>query len=369
MSYDVEAIRKKLAGQKQGRPIDPDEFRPAKADSETEPLKYRFYILPPIVAGDKLKGGIAKKSMDLPQITHGYHWINKKPFACPRCNSLDPQDCPVCQFGFDLLAETPATTNENKDKRKTIVKEWMPNTSTLVNIYFPNSKINPEELRGKVKFFNAPKTCADQWEAALNRNDCGDPEDPQAFGAFFDENAAFVYQLEAVKQAQYNSYKSSKFITTDGKPQPIIRDEAGVAMVKHIKAVLEQRIDLFSKVETPDMEKLKRVVSVRTTGDDGEEEAVQFDKDETEESPPAKEVKKTEPAKSVKSESKAKVVKEEKPKSEPPKQKTTPVEVEDTTEVDTPDDDVPFEKSDDSADDNAGIQDLLAQLRDGGDEE
>ena len=49
MPYDVEAIRKRLKQSMGGKFNDPDQFRPDNAKSATEPLKYRFFILPPLM--------------------------------------------------------------------------------------------------------------------------------------------------------------------------------------------------------------------------------------------------------------------------------------------------------------------------------
>ena len=47
MAYDINEMRKKLS-QMTGRMSDPDEFRPKKNESTTEPIKYRFFVLPPL---------------------------------------------------------------------------------------------------------------------------------------------------------------------------------------------------------------------------------------------------------------------------------------------------------------------------------
>lgn len=272
MAYDVEAIRKRLKQSMGGKFNDPDQFKPATAKSTSEPIKYRFFILPPLQEGDVLKSGTVKKTMDQFFIRHADHWFQNKPTPCPRM--WDNSDCPICQFGFDLLRD-----EKDDNKRRDILGTWMPTTYYLVNIYFTNWSGNPEELRGKVKFYRAPKTCFDQWSAALLRDDKGDDEEPQAHGVFFDENAAFLFQLEALRQGRSNSYKTSKFITSDGLPVPMVgkRDQPNT---KGIATLLKLRHNLWDKVEEPEQEKIDRLFRMMD-GDDDDDDDSGFDEDET----------------------------------------------------------------------------------------
>lgn len=265
MPYDVEAIRKKLKQQMSGKFIDPDEFRPPKAESSTEPMKYRFFILPPLMNGDLVKGGQVTQDMDHFFLPHANHWINDRPHPCPRVWSGEEHgDCAVCQVGFDMLKE-----EKDENARKEIIKQWMPNTYYMVNIFFVNSPMNPEDLRGQVKFFNAPKTLFDTWTATLMREGSGDPEDPVAHGVFFDETAAFMFQLEVVKFGRNNSYKTSKFVANGGNPQPMLKD------LSKLPALLKMRHNLLEKVERPSVEAMKKLARVIVDGDDGG-----FDEDE-----------------------------------------------------------------------------------------
>lgn len=272
--YDVQAIRNKLKTTMTGKYSDPDEFKPEKANSTTDPLKYRFFIMPPLLKGDMLKTGEVKRSMEQFFISHANHWINDKPYPCPRV--WEGGDCKVCQFGFDLLKEE--ANQKDEDKRRKIIRQWMPTTYHMVNIYFLNWKGNPEELRGKVKFYNASKTLFDQWTTTLMRDDCGDPEDPQAFGIFFDENAAFTYELQVLKQGRQNSYKTSKFLSNGGEPVPMIKAKPGESNEEVLAKLLRCRHNLWDKITTPDIEKLERVFSVMTHGDDSDDGG--FDQDE-----------------------------------------------------------------------------------------
>jgi len=274
MSYDVEAIRKKLKQSQAGKYTDPDEFKPDKAKDGTVAIKYRFFVLPPLQLGAKLKSGEVKKEMDQFFIQHGNHWVNDRPHACPRV--WDGTDCPICQFGFDLLRD-----EKDEEKRRSIIKQWMPTTYQAVNIYFPHWKNNPEELRGKVKWYNAPKTCFDHWTACLMREDAGDPEEPEAYGVFFDESSAFLYQLEVLKQGKQNSYKTSHFLANGGKGIPMVKNEDGSPNEKGLSTLLRLRHNLWDKLEEPDMTKIKKVYSVMVEGDDDDEAGGGFDSDET----------------------------------------------------------------------------------------
>ena len=73
--YDVNAIRQKLKQSMSGKFTDPDEFKPDKAKSTTEAIKYRFFVLPPLFKGDVLKSGTVARSMDQFFISHANHWI------------------------------------------------------------------------------------------------------------------------------------------------------------------------------------------------------------------------------------------------------------------------------------------------------
>lgn len=264
--YDVQAIRDKLRQQMSGRFNDPDEFKPEKAQDASEPIKYRFYVLPPLFKGEKCKSGTATRDMPSFFLQFGQHWINNKPYSCPRVWEAADDECPICRFGFDLMKG-----ESNKEARRKIIDQWMPTTYYMVNIFFPNVKANPEDLRNKVKYYKAPKTCLDLWNAAIMRDDAGDKDDPNAFGVFYDEEAAFLFQLEVVKQGLNNSYKTSKFLANAGKPQPIVTLDDGSPNKKAIEAVLSHRIDLFTKTEEPDMKVINKVASILIDGNDDDD--------------------------------------------------------------------------------------------------
>lgn len=278
MPYDIDAIRKNLQKAVSGKRIDPDEFRVPKVTDKS--LKYRFFVLPPILAGDKTKDGTAKTSMDNFFVTHGEHWINNKPYACPRV--INNEECELCSTGFELLKRAKAD-NKPKQVSEAIRKQWMPSTSYYINVLFTHFKHNPDELKGQVKYYKAPKTVLDIFVAALSRDDSGDDEDPQAYGIFFDENKAFAFELEAVKDGSYNGYKSSKFIANNGIAVPIVRLESGEPDKAAIKKALENRIDIITKLDKPDQGKISRLASTILNGDDEDEQPSSggFDDDET----------------------------------------------------------------------------------------
>jgi hypothetical protein len=276
MPYDVEAIRRKIKQAMSGKFSDPDEFRPEKAQPNQPPICYQFFILPPFGLGEQIKGGKAKQGMDQFYVTHGNHWFGDKPHACPRV--WDDTECPICKFGFDLLKDEKISKDDQKRRR--VIETWMPNQCYMMNIFFPAVKKNPEDLHNRVMFYNAPKTILDICTATLMRDDAGDPESPEAFGVFFDENNAFLFELQVTKQGKNNSYKSSKFLAT---PRPMIRNTDGSPNETAIAKLLESRHDLFAKIEVPSMEKIKKVFQVMSNGDDSHMDGKSggFDEDET----------------------------------------------------------------------------------------
>ena len=161
-------------------------------------------------------------------------------------------------MGFELLKEEKENGND-KDRRTKIIKTWLSQESYAVNIYFPNIADNPEEYRGKVLWFDAMKTCFDQWYAAINRDDAGkDKTDPEAYGVFYDPEHAYLYKLEISKQGENNSYKTSKFLANIGA-HPMARLKDGKPDLAKIELILSQRHDLFTKVEEPSPSKLRLV--------------------------------------------------------------------------------------------------------------
>lgn len=262
MAYDIEAIRQQVRSKmKKGR--DPTEFRAPKAEGD-KTLKFRFYILPPLQVGDVCNDGksTCDREMELFAIANGSHYIDNKRIGCPRV--INDDECAICNYGFDLLSEIDGASEEGKKKRSAISKALLPAQQHLVNIYFPAIDANPEEVRGRVFWYNAQKTIVDLWLECLYRDDDGgDPDEPLPFGVFYDECNAYLFQLEVFKDGQMNSYKRSKFlVSTALKSRPIAVDKATKKIdTKRIKEILAKRHNLWEKMPTVDLEEVAKVAA------------------------------------------------------------------------------------------------------------
>lgn len=241
----LEEVRRKMREKKGGRARDPMQYVPPQV-KENEILKLKFYVLNPLQQGDQCASGQASRTMDLWYVMAGTHWINQKPYECPRIH--DGKECSFCQLGFDLLKDT-----DDEDTRKNIVKTYFPKQSWAVNIYFPPFESTPVELRGKVMWYAMQKTVYDIMESTIMRDASKDTDDPQAFGLFYDPNDAYLFQLEVKRQGDYNEYKSSKFLPTTKGPMIKKGNEADDAKIAE---VLNQRHDLFTKFAPRDAAKL-----------------------------------------------------------------------------------------------------------------
>lgn len=273
-SYDLDAIRKRLKEKNQKRQKDVNEFQPKKAESKSEADVYRFYILPPVEEDEKVAGGKASRSMSDFYVPYGQHWHNKRPTPCIRL--WDETECPVCQMGFDLAKDLT-----DKKEKANIYRAWLPNPVYYVNIFFPDNPNlkNPEEYRGRVMYYPAPKSVFDIMYAALFRDSHGDDNAPQGYGVFFNPEKAILFSLN-VKKADgtsddgrsYNDYKSSQFIVPmvgddeNKRPNlgPIIK--GGEA---NIQAILDKRHDIYSRLEEPEMAKLEKLVKTMIDGTGG----------------------------------------------------------------------------------------------------
>lgn len=253
----LEEVRKRMAAKKGGRQRDPNEWRPPQAKPNEE-LKFKFVVLPPLNQGDACANGKASKSMDFYHVTVGTHWINNRPYECPRIH--DGVDCPFCSLGFDLLSNTDV-----EQTRKDIAKAYLPRTYYPVNIYFPPFQSTPEELRGQVKWYAMQKTVNDIMVQTLMKDTPGDSIDPQAYGFFYLPDESYVFQLEIHPQSQFNDYKKSRFLpntrgpivkkagTNDGDPEAIAK-------------ILAMRHDLFTKYPARDVEALKKLADAVLKG-------------------------------------------------------------------------------------------------------
>jgi len=273
--YDLKKIRKKIKEKQGGRSRDPNEFKTPQPKSDSEPIKIRFFILPPLKKGDTCADGVASQDMDLFYVANGSHWVNNRPYPCPRVH--DDENCTMCDFAFELMSET-----QDKDERRAIARQYLPQTKYAVNVLFLNSETNPEDVRGKVMWYNVSKQVFDKFEACICRDNAGDDADPQAYGVFFDEENAYAFQLEILKSGQYPSYKTSKFLAGSGT-MPIAAKKVDGKVVpdsNKIKKILDQRHDLFTKFETRDQDKISELVTMVTSESPGSG----FDEDDTNES-------------------------------------------------------------------------------------
>ena len=281
MPYDTAKMRLKLQKMMSGRAADPNEFRVSKITAGNE-ATYRFFIMPPLQAGDPCANGTASKSMDMCWIPFGQHWIDQKPYACPRVASENEITCPMCDKGFALMKEAKAH-NAARDKISAIARQWLPNQQNVVNIYFTNSSVNPDEYHGRVLYFKLPKACFNEFIACLQREDFGDAESPQAFGAFFDEMAGYLFELKVKCKDGYNNYEASRFLH-QCRPM-ILQSDGKTPDIKRIQEAMDHRHDLYKVCDQPDVAVMKQMVKRLWDGDDSDDEnGSGFTKDEVVES-------------------------------------------------------------------------------------
>lgn len=254
----LQKLRERLLKKKGGFRRDPAEWR-APQIGMGEEFKAKAYILPPISKGDECSSGTAEIGMDGLFFTQiGDHWINRKKFPCPRV--YDNDECPYCQLGFELLGQT-----DDKHARSEISRAYLPRTQYVVNLYFPDIKTNPDELRGKVVYYAMPKTIFDKLEECIQLDNAGeDPDDPQAWGIFYDPSDAYPLLLVVNKKGEYNSYVDSKLLAAGRGP--IAKSQA------KIDEVLAQRHDIPAKFPARDTENRKSLqgfVDALMDGTDG----------------------------------------------------------------------------------------------------
>lgn len=256
MSYDINAMREKVRKQIQRRSSDPDEFKPPKLKPGEE-AQYRFFVLGPYNKDDQLKQGPASSDLESGFFMNfGQHFgVCKPPLVCPRIYS--GSECKFCDHAFELYK----AAGDDKDAKSLIRNDWMPAQYYVVNIYFPPGNKNPPDLENKVMYYKAPKTVLDIWFKALENTGPGDNADPQAYGGFFDERSAFMFQLVVKFKGQNNSYENSKFLSNGGVPMAM-SDDNGIEMI------LAARHDLAVKLEKPDQLALTRHFDVVVNGSD-----------------------------------------------------------------------------------------------------
>lgn len=278
-------LRKKLGEKKSGGRKDPFEFRPPKATPNQE-FDFYFRILSELSEGDKCQSGVASTDYDFPWYENAAHWMNNGKHECPRIH--DGEECPICKLGFDLLNDT-----SDQEERRKIARKFLPRNYYAVNIYFLNNKKNPEDLRGKVMWMNCPKTVFDIFEECFNNDDEGDPDDPKAFGVFWDSLEGYTFKFNVKNRGEWNNYESSKFLpSTKG---PFAKSDGEPDMEK-IQKILDSRHDLVTKFADRNNQALADLVK-KLVGED-----VDNGWDDDEESKPKKQTSKPKPKPKTKNE-------------------------------------------------------------------
>jgi len=260
-------VRKKMQEKSVGR-RDPDEFRCPTAKKD-QTLEYYFKVLPELQAGSKCSGGEAPIDMDLWYYENGAHFIGGERIECPRCH--DRTACPICQLGFDMMEGS-----EDKEYRSRISRAYLGRSYYAVNIYFINHQKNPENLRGRVMWYNAPKTVWDKWDACIHNDDPGDKDEPRACGLFFEPlESTYVFKLEATLKNEYNNYETSKFLpATLG---PLVKLSNGQPDEEAIEKIMSQRHFLPKKFVERNRKKLEEQAAfiLKKEGGGGNEEGTE----------------------------------------------------------------------------------------------
>ena len=245
----LEKLRKKM--QERGSNRDPDQFFPPRT-KEKEEIEMYFWVLPPLEKGETCKSGVAPNTADMWYYPNGAHLVLNERLECPRLH--DNEECPLCQLGFDLMQDS----NDSK-VRSAIAKKYLPKSGFATNVYFLNNEKNPERVRGKVMWFNLPKTVCDIMEGVIVNEDPGDQQDPKAYGVFYHPTeGGYTFKLKITKQGEYNDYKSSQFLPASYGP--LFRNKDGTTNVAAIQKVLDQRIWLPQKFNPRIVEKLQSIV-------------------------------------------------------------------------------------------------------------
>ena len=251
MAYDIAAMRAKAKTAFTSKQKDPDQFRVGKLENGQDSLRYRMFILGPYQQGNQLRTGPAQQGMDFYVIPEHLHWINNKPYACPRHHGGG--SCRFCDHAFSLLKEVD---QEDKEAKKKIYSTWLPQVNYLANIYMTPWSKNPQELHNRVMWTKFTKPVVDILQACFDRPDAGPADDIQAFGPFFDEMGGFIFELTATIMGQTTSFKTSSFVKDgglgNGVPYPIVHN-GGQYDPNIIQAILNARHDLHSKLMPVDL--------------------------------------------------------------------------------------------------------------------
>jgi len=270
---------------------DPDEFRPEKVKGDVK-KSYYFYVLPDIQKGEKCKssgtkdGNASEGSLNY-YYQNGYHWIDNTKLECPRCH--DNEECALCSLDFELMKGS-----DDKVYKSSVRSKYLASAHYAVNIYFLNFKDNPEELRGKVMWFNAPKTVFDKWDACITNDDPGSEEtELKAFGIFYHPyEGSYPFKLHVANKGDFNSYEESKFLAGNFAPlsvkiengKPVLDNEGNkVPDLDRIQEILDQRHYLPSKFQTRDQARIQKVVDKYTAKESGNDDAEVIEEEVVEE--------------------------------------------------------------------------------------
>jgi hypothetical protein len=294
--------RKKLQERSKGR-RDPDEFRCPLAKND-ETLRYYFKVLPPVEVGDVIKGGKkAEKNVDW-YYQNGSHFFNRTRYECPRIH--DEESCPMCEFGFDMMNDST-----DKDFKRRVSQKYLARSYYAVNIYFLQTKKNPEAVRGRVFWYNAPRTIYDLWENCIQSDDAGDPDEPKACGLFFHPwESTYTFKLEAVKKGDWNTYEKSEFLPATFGPLVSLSDEKDKPDDEAIERILNERHYLPGKFAARDADKIQELLETINSKDGEDTINIKTKKSaaDTENEPLDEELK---PAPKAKAKKKAEVIEED----------------------------------------------------------
>jgi hypothetical protein len=155
-------------------------------------------------------------------------------------------------------------------------------------------------------WFNAPKQVYDLFEACVMSDGSGDASDPQAYGVFYDENEAYLFQLSIKKKNDWNDYTSSKFLANLGK-RPVAANKDG-PFAARIKQILDSRHDLFTKFQARDVVALENLLTKFKASDPSEEAGFDDEAKKTSKVQPAKATASTAPTASTASKQQTKPI-------------------------------------------------------------
>jgi hypothetical protein len=255
----LKKVRAKAAEQKNTRK-DPDEFRVPKITDNKETKEYIFFILPDLQAGDQCRTGVCENGMENYYYENGFHWFDNQKYECPRIHDHD--SCPMCDMGFELMKDS-----DDKDYKQKISSKYLARGHYAVNIYFLNAQKNPEELRGKVMWYNAPRTIFEKWDQCINNDDPGDDVDPKACGIFYHpQEGCYAFKLIAKKKGDWNTYEESLFLAKTFAPLAV---KDGAPDDERIAEILAQRHWLPSKFASRNVEKLQALVNKISAAEQG----------------------------------------------------------------------------------------------------